>query len=332
MTEQTEDSGRSGLSRRRLLGLASGAVLAGLAGCSGDDGDGGDDGTTEPTETGTATSTATTTPTETATPTATPTPTPDPWTDLFNGEDIEDWTPKFSGEDLGVNHKNAYRVEDGILTVSYDDHADASEVEFGHLFYDGDYLDGTFSHYALRIEYRFHNGPFPPEMTEDNKANYRGAFLNSGVMLHGPRAENATDYTPEFPNYPASLEMQFLGQREDDDDERPTANLCTPSTQVALEDGGPMSSQHCVNSSSDTYRGDQWVTATAVVRGNDQIRHYVEGEEVLSYYDPQLNDGTPLSEGTISIQAEGSPIQFRTVELRPIPSAAPLGEGYTPGA
>lgn len=86
--------------------------------------------------------------------------------------------------------------------------------------------------------------------------------------------------------------------------------------------------QHCVNSSSKTYDGDQWVRVEAMVLGNEQIKHLVEGETVISYEKPQIGggsvsnydervkkDGMMLSEGYIALQAESHPIEFRKVEL-----------------
>ena len=94
---------------------------------------------------------------------------------------------------------------------------------------------------------------------------------------------------------------------------------------------GELVKRHCTNSSSKTYHGDRWVTLELEVRGSGVIRHFVEGEEVLSYYAPQLdaNDGDAqrlladgasklLSSGTISLQAESHPVVFRRVELLPL--------------
>ena len=44
----------------------------------------------------------------------------DEWIQLFNGKDLEGWTSKFTGFPLGVNYLNTFRVEDGLLKVSYD--------------------------------------------------------------------------------------------------------------------------------------------------------------------------------------------------------------------
>ena len=47
------------------------------------------------------------------------------WIDLFNGEDLSNWKVKFTGQPLGVNYRNTFRVEDNLLTVSYEDWVDS---------------------------------------------------------------------------------------------------------------------------------------------------------------------------------------------------------------
>jgi len=42
------------------------------------------------------------------------------WVSLFNGKDLEGWNMKIKGSPLGTNYKNTFRVEDGLLKVSYD--------------------------------------------------------------------------------------------------------------------------------------------------------------------------------------------------------------------
>jgi hypothetical protein len=46
------------------------------------------------------------------------------WIQLFNGKNLDGWVPKFSGFELGVNYNDTFRVENGLLTVSYDKWAD----------------------------------------------------------------------------------------------------------------------------------------------------------------------------------------------------------------
>jgi len=64
--------------------------------------------------------------------------------------------------------------------------------------------------------------------------------------------------------------------------------------------------------------------------GNEVIRHLVDGEVVLEYQRPQLdpkdanaqriivNDQLQLDRGTISLQSESHPIDFRKVEIMPL--------------
>jgi hypothetical protein len=107
---------------------------------------------------------------------------------------------------------------------------------------------------------------------------------------------------------------------------RPTANLCTPGTHVVYQ--GKLHSDHCTNSTSPTFDGDQWVRVEIVVHGDELVRHTVNGQSVLEYAKPQMGggnvnpvdpaakiDGTPMTGGYISLQAETAPTDFRKVEL-----------------
>src|SRR5690606_9675614 len=72
------------------------------------------------------------------------------WIELFNGKDINDWTMKFAGYPMGENALNTFRVEDGLLRVSYDEYEEFGG-RFGHLFHNS----GPYSHYLIQAEYRF---------------------------------------------------------------------------------------------------------------------------------------------------------------------------------
>src|SRR6185436_6787309 len=71
------------------------------------------------------------------------------WIQLFNGRNLDGWTPKITGYPLGENYGNTFRVENGVLKVSYDQYTEFGG-KFGHLFY-----KDKFSHYILAAEYRF---------------------------------------------------------------------------------------------------------------------------------------------------------------------------------
>ena len=63
------------------------------------------------------------------------------------------------------------------------------------------------------------------------------------------------------------------------------------------------------------------------MRGGEVIKHFVNGEEVMSYtepqYDPKDEDAKKLikegklalKEGYISLQSESHPVEYRKVEL-----------------
>ena len=228
------------------------------------------------------------------------------WISLFNGKDLSGWTPKFAKSELGVNYKNTFRVEDGLLKVSYDEY-EKFDGEFGHLFY-----KDSFSNYILRIEYRF--------VGDQTPGGPSWAFRNSGVMLHCQSPETmAGDQS-----FPVSIEAQFLGG--DGSNERPTANLCTPGTNVVMD--GELITRHCTNSTSDTFHGDQWVLVEIEVNGDGIIRHIIEGEVVIEYEQSQYdstdktaqsliqNGSLLIKEGYISLQAESHPLEFRRVEIK----------------
>jgi hypothetical protein len=240
---------------------------------------------------------------------AAPEPATFEWVELFNGRDLTGWTPKLRGSELGVDSARTFRVEDGLLTVSYDGYETFAN-RFGHLFY-----EQPFSRYRLLVEYRFVGDQAP--------GGEAWAFKNSGVMLHAQAPESMLPGQ----DFPISLEAQFLGGNGTD--ARPTANLCTPGTHAEID--GSLVEQHCIESSSDTYHGDEWVTFEAVVIGDSLVTHVVDGDTVLTYarpavgggvvsgFDPAAKpDGRPLTGGYIALQSESHPIQFRRVLLRPL--------------
>ena len=228
------------------------------------------------------------------------------WTQLFNGRDLTDWTIKFAKHDLGENVANTFRVEDGLLKVRYD-RWPTFKGEFGHIFY-----KDPFSYYLLAAEYRF--------VGEQVSGGPSWAVRNNGLMLHAPHPRTML----KDQDFPVSLEIQLLGGLGAGP--RTTANLCTPGTHVVMN--GKLHTQHCTNSTSQTYDGDQWVRVEVLVHGDELLRHTINGQTVLEYSKPQIGgdgvspvdpaikiDGTPLTGGYIALQAETAPIDFRKVEL-----------------
>ncbi len=230
------------------------------------------------------------------------------WKSLFNGKDLTGWKVKIKGYDLNDNYGDTFRVADGVLKVVYDkDKYKSFDNRFGHLFY-----ETPFSHYLLRVEYRF--------VGQQAAGGPGWAVRNSGIMIHGQLPEGMR----KDQDFPVSVEVQLLGGGETG--ERPTGNVCTPGTHIVMN--GQLITRHCNDSKSKTFRGDQWVTIELEVHGNDVIKHVVNGETVMQYSQPQLDENDDdarrlikdgqkmLSGGTISLQSESHPIEFRKVEIQ----------------
>ncbi|MDN3587997.1 DUF1080 domain-containing protein [Pedobacter aquatilis] len=228
------------------------------------------------------------------------------WINLFNGKDLKDWTVKIAKHDLNDNYGNTFRVEDGLMKVRYDGYTDFDQ-QYGHIYY-----KKPFSSYLIKITYRF--------VGEQAKGGEGWATRNSGVMLHCQAPETIL----KNQDFPISIEGQILGG--DGEHDRHTSNVCTPGTQIDFQ--GKLLTQHCLDSKSKTYHGDQWVTAEFLVLGDSVIKHILNKEVVLEYTKPQIGggsvsnydakvkiDGKPLKSGYISLQSESHPIEFKTVKL-----------------
>jgi hypothetical protein len=232
------------------------------------------------------------------------------WTSLFNGKDLSGWTPKIRGCKAGENFQNTFRVENGVIKVDYSDYKEW-DSRFGHLFF-----EKKLSNYRLRLEYRF---------TGNQLTGGPGwAFRNSGVMIHS----ESPGQMEQEQLFPTSLEVQLLGGTGKG--ERTTGNLCTPGTHVEID--GKLDTRHCILSHSKTFNGDQWVKLEIEVHGKRLIRHFINGEEVISYGKPQLGGdahadalaaaagGKMISEGYFCLQSESHPGEFRKIEIQELPA------------
>ena len=226
------------------------------------------------------------------------------WIQLFNGRSLEGWTVKIAKHKVGDNFGNTFRVENGLLKISYDQY-DNLDGQFGHLFY-----KDKFSYYLIAVEYRF--------VGEQVKGGPAWAYRNNGIMIHSQSAESmGLDQ-----DFPTSVEVQLLGG--DGVHDRPNGNVCTPGTNIVMD--GALYTPHCYQLKAKTYHGDGWVRVVAEVLGSERITHYVEGVPVVTYTQPQLGgdvkspefanrSGELLTDGFIALQAESHPTEFRKVEL-----------------
>lgn len=231
---------------------------------------------------------------------------PAEWRPLFNGRNLNGWTPKIKGYPFGTNFGNTFSVRDGVIRVDYGAYGGAFQDRFGHLFW-----KESFGAFRLRVEYRF--------VGEQCPGGPGWAWRNSGVMILGqdPKTMGLDQ------SFPVSIEVQFLGS--DEVNKRSTGNLCTPGTHVVID--GRLVARHVTDSKSKPVFGDVWTVCEVEVTKEGKITHWVDGVEVLSYSEPQLDENDAdakkllsgdnrLRRGTISLQSESHPVEFRRVEVK----------------
>lgn len=155
--------------------------------------------------------------------------------------------------------------------------------------------------HRLRFEYRF---------TGDQATTARdGSWREAGVLVH---SQSPASMAPEQ-DMPIAIEVQLLGG--DGERDRPTANVCTPGTDIDM--GGVRVRRHCVSSASETHHGDEWVSVEVTVLGAETIQHAVDGVRVLTYENPRT-DNRILADGYVGLHSAGHPVEFRKVELLPL--------------
>lgn len=229
------------------------------------------------------------------------------WTQMFNGKDLKGWDVKIEGYKLNDNFANTFRVENGLLKVSYDGYDGLMKNRYGHIFYEKKYAA-----YLVVAEYRFYG-----DQTKDGPG---WAYLNNGIMLHCQSPQSMMLKQ----DYPISIECQLLGS--DSSVSQTNANVCTPGTNVEIDN--KLTTQHCIGSDSKPCPRDEWTHVEALVLGDSIIKHIVGTDTVLVYtkptigggvvnnYDPAVKkDGQRLKDGYIALQSESMPTEFRKVEI-----------------
>ncbi|MDN3203188.1 3-keto-disaccharide hydrolase [Algoriphagus sediminis] len=230
------------------------------------------------------------------------------WISIFNGENLDGWVPKLFHHEVGDNYQNTFRVIDGTIAVDYSDY-DEFGTRYGHLFY-----KKPFSSFHLKWEYRF------TDQWLKDAPDY--TYRNSGVMFHSQAPETIL----KEQDWPISVEYQMLAE-ENEGENRPTGNMCSPGTDIKLN--GKIDPRHCINSSSETFKWNEWVKAELIVYADSIVHHLVNGDTVLTYTSPQIGggvangfdpkvkiDGKPLTSGYIGLQSEGQGVIFKDLMIR----------------
>jgi len=237
------------------------------------------------------------------------------WRPIFNGRSLQGWTPKITGHPLGDNYRDTFVVKDGAIRVSYAGY-DRFNGQFGHLIY-----RTPLKAYRLRLSYRL----LDPGMPDAPK----WARSNSGVMFYGQAPETMT-LNQQFP---VSVEFQILGQ--DGEGARPTGSVCTPGTNVVID--GATAKAHCTVSTGPTIPNGTWTRLELEVHPDGEVIQRINGADVMHYrqveLDPRDPDAQPLiaqrggvlglTDGYVSLQSEGHPIEFKDIEVQEIGPAKP---------
>ena len=199
---------------------------------------------------------------------------------LFNGTDLSGWHADVPAMDEDSTLQSPFVVRDGML-VSKGEPA-------GHLI-----TDDTYKDYRLEVEYRFPGEPG-----------------NCGVLVHAstPRAL--------YDMFPQSVEVQMMHENAGDfwcivED------ISVPDME---ERRGPRESWGIVEGKNrrivnltDGSENPPGEWNTMVIEAvDDEIKVWVNGELVNHGHD------ATATSGKIALQAEGSEVEFRRVELTPI--------------
>jgi hypothetical protein len=200
--------------------------------------------------------------------------------DLFNGRDLSGWHADVPAMDGDTTVASPFIVRDGLL-VSLGEPG-------GHLITDEVYED-----YRLEVEYRFAGEPG-----------------NCGVLVHAstPRAL--------YQMFPKSIEVQMMHENAGD--------FWCIVEDIAVPDmeerRGPRDSwgitegknRRIVNLTDGSENPPGEWNTMVIEALDDQIKVWVNGDLVNHGHD------ATAERGQIAVQAEGSEVEFRTLQLTPI--------------
>lgn len=228
---------------------------------------------------------------------------------------LEGWTAKFEGHPNGENTDTTFRLSpEGYLWAN--NHTAFSNTGFGQLYY----TKRKYSYYIVRAEYNF-----PQEKSASGFADWTNQ--NNGILIH------TVDPSKVNGSWPTSLEVQLLGPKNTNEaPHRPsatwpvgkTANLCIPGDNILVSmPGDPNHGNHCAPATyPDAWKGTKipwegaWSDVTVRVLADSMAQHIIRGQVVFEYTKIRMKSGnTPLKDGFITIQAEGTPTLFRKLEV-----------------
>ncbi len=198
---------------------------------------------------------------------------------LFNGKDLSGWSADVPEADKKPDIKPSFIVREGNLV--------SLGRPLGHLITDKEYSD-----YKLTVEYRF-----------------TGKAGNCGVLVHSSTPREL------YGMFPKSIEVQMQsGQAGDfwcigENIEVPDMEKRRPHKEGQKFGGGPEDARNIKNLTDDSEKPlGEWNTMVIECKG-DEVKVWVNGDLV--------NHGSKSTakKGKIALQAEGTEVEFRKVEL-----------------
>jgi hypothetical protein len=211
---------------------------------------------------------------------------PDRVIQLFNGRDLSGWKPDVPAKDKDPNAPDSFVVRDGMLV--------SLGVPRGHLLTTSAYRD-----YRLEVEYRFPGKPG-----------------NCGVLVHASRLRALSAM------FPQSIEVQMNHEQAGDfwcieeNIEVPDMEARRPRKEGQKYGGSDGDARRILNLTDNSEKPlGEWNTMVVEARGRT-LKVMVNGDLV--------NEGfnSTADRGQIAIQAEGAEVEFRRVQIGPLPPPA----------
>jgi CubicO group peptidase (beta-lactamase class C family) len=210
---------------------------------------------------------------------------PDRKTPLFNGRDLSGWKADVPVKDTKPDAPDSFIVRDGML-VSLGEPR-------GHLLSEQRYRD-----YRLEVEYRF-----------------PGKGGNCGVLVHASRLRALSQM------FPQSIEVQMAHGNAGDfwcieeNIEVPDMETRRPRREGQKWGGSSGDARRILNLTDGSEKPlGEWNTMVIEARGRT-LKVWVNGDLVNAGF------GATAESGQIAIQAEGTEVEFRRIEIAPLPAA-----------
>jgi hypothetical protein len=211
---------------------------------------------------------------------------PDRVIHLFNGRDLSGWKPDIPSRDTTPDAPDSFIVRDGMLV--------SLGRPRGHLLTEGVYRD-----YRLEVEYRFPGKPG-----------------NCGVLVHASRLRALESM------FPQSIEVQMNSGHAGDfwciheNIEVPDMETRRPRKEGQKYGGTQGDARRIFNLTDNSEKPlGEWNAMVVEARGRT-VKVWVNGDLV--------NEGfnSTADRGRLAIQAEGAEVEFRRVQIGPLPPVA----------